>query len=169
MHIVIKPKEKKSILSDQDLKSITNWISKMKKMRTNSLIYVDKALDLDYEGLGSGKTRIVYALNKKYVLKVAINKRGLKSNKTEHEIYQLSSSRLKRHLCPVIDYGDGWLIMERMQRVVSLTDEIENKLPRLRRKFKKEGIVTRSLRSKNLSISNHKNRIVVIDYGSFRY
>jgi hypothetical protein len=166
---MIKPKEKKSILSDQDLKSITNWISKMKKMRTKSVIYVDKTLDWDYERLGSGKTRIVYDLNKKYVLKVAINIRGLKSNKTEYDIYQQSSSRLRKHLCPVIDYGEGWIIMERMQRLISLTEEIEKKLPRLRGKFKKEGIVTRSLRSKNLSISNRKNRIVIIDYGSFRY
>jgi hypothetical protein len=125
-----------------------------------------KALRLKYKILGYGKTRIVYDLENGYVLKVAISIRGLESNEIEFHLYNGYSAKIRKYLCPVIDSGDGWIIMQKMQQMLALTEEYEKKLPRIRRRFKKEGVIARSLRSKNLAVSN--NRIIVIDYGSFR-
>lgn len=124
---------------------------------------------MNYKIIGIGKTRIVYDLDNGYVVKIAHSKKGLTSNRTEFQLYNRCSSRLRRHLCPVIEYGDGWVVMKKMHRMESLTEEYETKLLRLRRRFLNEGIVARSLRSKNLAVSRDNNRIIVIDYGSFRY
>lgn len=128
-----------------------------------------KALHLPYKVIGSGKTRIVYDLGNGYVVKIAISKRGIHSNETEYMLYNQCSSRLRRYLCPVIEYGDGWIIMEKRDRILYLTENDEKKLPKLRKRFLKEGIEARSLRSKNLALAKDNKRLIVIDYGSFRY
>lgn len=161
------------MLSERDLASIQHWISQMKRSTSKMEKHHDvskaiNALRLNYKILGYGNTRIVYDLENGYVVKVAISRQGLTSNQTEFNLYNRCSTRLGKYLCPVIGHGDGWLIMKKMLRMVSLTEEYEKKLPRLRRRFRKEGIEARSLRSKNLAISDD-NRIIVIDYGSFKY
>jgi hypothetical protein len=127
---------------------------------------VNKVLRFNYQILGSGKTRIVYDLGNGYVLKVAISKRGLKSNQTESHLYNGYSARLRKYLCPVVESGEGWIIMKKMNRLLELTERYERKLPRIKRKFKKAGVKARSLRSKNLAVYRH--RLMVIDYGSFK-
>ncbi|MFD0710672.1 hypothetical protein [Paenibacillus sp. GCM10027626] len=168
----MKTKESK-ILSERDLQSIRHWISRMKIFRhlgeEKKKVVAEKALHLNYKMIGSGKTRIVYDLGNGYVVKVALSKRGLTSNWKEYDLYNRCSSKLRKHLCPVIEYGKGWIIMKNVKRMAALTEKYERKLPRLRRRFSREGITARSLRSKNLALSKADKRIIVIDYGSFRY
>ncbi|UVI28641.1 hypothetical protein [Paenibacillus spongiae] len=158
---IVEETKRSTMLSDRDLESIRHWIMNMKRKSKNKL-------RLKYTVIGSGKTRIVYDLENGYVVKVALSKKGLTSNQKELHLYNRCSRRLRKHLCPVIEYGNGWIIMKKISRIEKLTEEYEKKLPRLRKKFLKEGIEARSLRSKNLAISSD-NRIIVIDYGSFRY
>jgi len=161
---------KRTLLSERHLKRIRRWISRMKSYRSLSerhrIRKAIKTLRLNYQILGSGKTRIVYDLDNGYVLKVAISKRGLKSNQTEFHLYNGYSDRIRKYLCPVIESGEGWIIMKKMNRMVELTERYKDKLPRIKRKFKRAGVTARSLRSKNLAVYRH--RIKVIDYGSFK-
>ncbi len=158
-------------LTNDDLKSIRDWIPKMIKRRTRSehkkADRAKKALKLRYEVIGSGKTRIVYDLGNGYVVKIAISKRGLKSNDREYDVYTHCSRRMRRFLCPIVEFGHGWLIMKKLKRVVLLTELDDNTLLKLKRRFLKEKVVARSLRSKNFAMS--RNRLIFIDYGSFRF
>lgn len=158
-------------LSNDDLKSIHQWIPKMIKYRSQSeqkkAIRARKMLKLDYEVIGSGKTRIVYDLRNGFVAKVAISKRGLKSNKRESDIYLHCSRRMRRFLCPIVEYGHGWVIMKKQKRGVILTEQDDITLMNMKKRFLKEKVVARSLRSKNFARSKH--RLIFIDYGSFRF
>lgn len=162
---------KQSMLSERDLQAIGHWILIMKEYESSKMKHIKaaEALRFNYELLGSGKTRIVYDLDNGYVVKIAISTMGLTSNQREVHLYTYCSPRLRKNLCPVIAYGDGWIIMKKMRRLTTLSDEHKEKLPWLRKQFLKERIEARSLRSKNLAISSKNNRIIVIDYGSFRY
>lgn len=126
-----------------------------------------KALQLPYQVIGSGLTRIVYDLGNGYVVKIAISRRGLESNKREDDVYSRCSSSTRAYLCPVLEYGYGWVIMKKIIRCEILTEQDDVTLQKLRRRFLKEKIIARSLRSKNLA--RLSNRLIVIDYGSFRF
>lgn len=144
----------------------------MSKYRTRSVQKkakkAEKILKLPYKAIGSGKTRIVYDLKNGFVVKIAIAKRGLKSNKRESDMYSYCSRRMRRYLCPVVEYADhGWIIMKKIKQNVILTLQDEVTLERLRKRFLRENVIARSLRNKNLARAN--NRFVVIDYGSFRF
>ncbi|MEK4512665.1 hypothetical protein [Paenibacillus sp. FSL K6-2524] len=127
------------------------------------------ALHLNYQVIGSGNTRVVYNLGNGHVVKVALSKKGLASNLTEYQLYDKCSRKLRKYLCPVIEYGNGWIVMKKMQPMVSLTEDDEKKLSRLKKRFSKEGVKPRGLRRRNLAFSPHHNRIIVIDYGNFKY
>lgn len=158
-------------LSEYDLKSIRKWIPLIIKNKSRSeqkkADSAKKALKLRYEVLGSGKTRIVYDLGDGYVVKIAISRRGLKSNKREFDVYSHCSRRIRRYLCPIEEYGHGWVIMKKLKRSVILTELDDITLLKLKRRFLKEKVIARSLRSKNFARSKH--RLIFIDYGSFRF
>ncbi|MDO4534239.1 MAG: hypothetical protein Q4B63_00335 [Clostridium perfringens] len=63
--------------------------------------------------LGEGISRLVFALNDYFVLKVAKSSDGLMQNFIENYVYINSSNTLKKYLCPVIFYNKRYLIMLR--------------------------------------------------------
>lgn len=131
-----------------------------------------KKLNLPYRILGTGKKRIVYALNKAHVLKVAILPNGIKNNRREVRIYKKAHSKVKKHFAKIVAHGRGWLIMKKFTKRVP-SSKI-NKVLRLKRKLIENGIhpddfVFKS--GKKFSRSNirlsRNGRIVIIDYGNF--
>jgi hypothetical protein len=64
-------------------------------------------LQLKHEMIGNGRNRIVYDLNNRYVLKIAITKWGIQNNKTEFKIYKHCPVGLREHLCLVKEAGHG--------------------------------------------------------------
>lgn len=70
-------------------------------------------IERNYEYLGEGAGRIVYAINKRYVIKLAKSDGGDKQCEMENYIYNNSPKRLKKYLCPVVWYKDDMVIMKR--------------------------------------------------------
>ncbi|GGG13848.1 hypothetical protein [Paenibacillus abyssi] len=157
-------------LTIDDLISIRYWVSEMLKYRTRSaekrVKRAVKSLQLPYKLLGSGKSRIVYDLLNGYVLKIPITKDGLQCNQMEYDIYAHCSSKLRKYLCPVMEHGDGWIIMKKMIQRVNLTEDDEDKLLKMKKRFSQEQVLIFSLKAKNLRL--YKDRIIIIDYGNFQ-
>jgi hypothetical protein len=117
--------------------------------------------------LGHGVFRIVYDLGNGYVLKVAIRKSGISCNNKEFNIYKNSPQHLQKRLCPVKEYGHGWIIMKKMTRKVSMAERSHRRqISELAREFLAYGIEPRDLKKDNLA-SSSKGDIVIVDYGHF--
>lgn len=158
------------MLSDRDIQSINLWISKMKqceyKNRHQRLNDAERILQLKYKIIAKGGRRMVYDLENGYVLKVAITNWGLKSNETEFNIYTHCLPELQKYLCPVKSFGNGWIIMIKMD--LKVPEKIfKEKKPQLKNEFLKVGIRTMDLTRFNTRLSE-KGEIIVIDYGEFR-
>lgn len=168
---MLETRQSKFLSNDQVI-SIYHWISKMKSLESlkdrQKKRKAKHALRFRYKIVGSGRHRIVYDLRNGYVIKVAISRRGLKNNKTEFKLYTRCSSNLRKYLCPVAEYGYGWVVMKRMKPLDGLNEEYDKKLSRIKRKFLRKGIDPHDLKCENLAYSKHIKRIIVIDYGGFR-
>ncbi|MCT8975415.1 hypothetical protein N4T77_02270 [Clostridium sp. CX1] len=70
-------------------------------------------IDKNFQYLGEGAGRIIYALDDDYVIKMSKFAGGDKQCKTEHYIYNHVQDHLKKYLCPVVWYKDDILIMRR--------------------------------------------------------
>jgi hypothetical protein len=162
---------KSSILSGYDIQSIDLWISKMKQNWFRTIRQKSEkaksTLQLPYTIIGGGTNRIVYDLNNGNVLKVAISNWGLQCNKTEFEIYTHCPNDLRKHLCPVKESGNGWIIMDKMDRKVPFDIHYLTKIPELEMKFLMAGIIPMDMKKRaNLALTK-ENEIIVIDYGLF--
>ncbi|MGG1600709.1 hypothetical protein [Paenibacillus naphthalenovorans] len=127
--------------------------------------------------LGSGARRIVYDLGNGYVLKVAKSKYGIKSNKREVNTYRSSPPPLRKRLAEIIDYGNHyrWLIMKKHTRKFPNSSKHKRNLYKLRIMFKSNGIRAYEVLTRrgkpnyeNLRV-NRNGKIVVIDYGNFKF
>lgn len=161
---------KPNLLSPNDLHSIHLWISSMKKWENkgsfSKVSMAKSTLRLKYKVYGKGYTRIVYDMGNNYVLKVALSNLGLKCNKTEFEIFTHSPPDIKKHLCPVIQYGNGWIIMEKIPFKVPDNNRFNHQMMQLKNKFRSHGIIPIDFKKENLALS--KGQIIkVIDYGNF--
>lgn len=79
--------------------------------------------DLNFDFLGEGISRKVYALDNKYVIKVAKDKEGVYQNKVEHFVYSHVNIKLKKYLAPIACFKPNLVIME---RAVPLSNTDEN-------------------------------------------
>ncbi|URT73201.1 hypothetical protein [Cytobacillus firmus] len=163
---------KSLFLSDRDIHSIKLWLSRMKTPKNVKLRRKEKGmraesiLQLKYEMIGSGSHRIVYDLQNNYVLKIVISRKGFFNNRNEYNIYNNCPPGLKEHLCPVIEIGQGWIIMERMVPGIPMDEKYAEKLSQLNSKFSNYGITPFDVKNTNLALSQ-EGEIVVIDYGNF--
>ncbi len=162
-------------LSSEDLQSIENWINKLEKKEAFSIKSEEmtvKELNLPYKLMKSGKHRVVFAIKNDLVLKVPKVGKGVICNKKEVDLYYTVPSKLQKHLCKIVDYGHGWLIMKKMKKNIS-TKKHKKKTHYLLDKFHKIGIRISDLINKkngkpkkgNLRINKH-NKIVIIDYAN---
>ena len=160
------------ILSNSDIKSIHLWISTMKNYNRKGRIKTGKnaktILQLKYKMIGLGNHRIVYDLKNGYVLKVALRKQGIKNNETEFKIYNIHCPpKLRKHLCPVIEFGQGWIIMEKMVSKIPINKKYDKMHAELKNKFVMYGIYPKDMHRGNLALSE-TGQITVIDYGNFK-
>jgi hypothetical protein len=160
-----------SNLSDDDIRSINLWTSQMKRYWFQTIRQksekAQSILQLPYKMIGGGTNRLVYDLNNGNVLKVAISNWGLQCNKNEFKIYTHCPDNFKKHLCPVKEFGYGWIIMEKMDRELPLNLHYFTKVSGLEMKFLVAGIIPIDMkRMSNLALTE-ENEITVIDYGLF--
>jgi hypothetical protein len=169
-----------SLLSANDLKYINLWIGKIEqfniKNKEKKSVLLKKAnntLQLKYQMIGAGKHRVVYDLNNGFVLKVVISLRGIQCNSTEVQFYTQSPDDIKKYLCPVKEYGHGWIIMQKVDKIPK-TKKIDKMLTQIENKFKEMGIKPMDLRrkngeprTKNLALSAEGD-LIIIDYGNFK-
>jgi hypothetical protein len=71
--------------------------------------------------IGEGISRVTYGINERFVAKFDKNLDGLDQSKLEYKIYNHSGSRLKKHLCTIIWYRPGMLVMPRAIPLTSIT------------------------------------------------
>ncbi|MFD2611482.1 hypothetical protein [Paenibacillus gansuensis] len=110
---------------------------------------------------------MVFAVNRKLVIKLPINLRGFKSIKREIDIFSSSRGHLKRHLAKIVDYSGGWILMKKMDRKMKRSREYRKRLSRLKENFKDAKIIPRDTRWDNLR-RNRNGKIIFIDYGNFK-
>ena len=173
--VIPKVTNKFSYLSPEEMKSISLWILRIENLqaiiemqeRTVHLERAIKTLRLKYKKIGNGGQRIVFDLNNGYVLKVALNGRGVESNKREWQLFFSSPPHIRKHLCPVERCGHGWIIMKNMtSQLMSVKAYDKKKIERLIKKFKKNGITPQDTKIDNLALTKN-GTIIVLDYGNF--
>ena len=78
--------------------------------------------------LNQGSSRAVYALNKYYVIKIAINKIGYIQNKVEKNAY--NKLKYKGMLNPIVtsDARNRWIIAERCKDIADVSDTTLRKI-----------------------------------------
>jgi RIO-like serine/threonine protein kinase len=118
--------------------------------------------------VGEGASRIVYDLGNGYVLKVVKSERSLIYNTREVSMYKACPSPIRKHLANIIDHGTNWVIMKKYDREFTETEEYLTKLQEMLSTFKKSGIIPSDIKRQNLRLA-HSGRIMVIDYGNFKF
>ncbi|QGQ95643.1 hypothetical protein EHS13_12490 [Paenibacillus psychroresistens] len=162
-------------LKSQKLKSIQNWIKKLEKAEVSeqSEECSVEELKLPYKDIGAGRHRVVFDLGNGLVLKVAKIAKGITCNKNEVNLYRSVSSSLQKHLCKIVEYGHGWLIMKKMNRIIRNKKEYENQVFHILEAFRSMGIrisdlhdkKSGDLKRKNIRLNKDK-KIVFIDYAN---
>jgi hypothetical protein len=163
-------------LKHKDLESIERWVKKLdsyKPLDRPSDDIVLGVLKLPYKYIGTGRHRIVFDLDNGYVLKVARMGKGIQRNRNEVTLYRSVPSELKYHLCKIADYGEGWVVMKKMDRKVPRKEEYYKKTKIMNDKFLQYGVklsdVTswdgREPKMGNVRLSKGK-KIVIIDYAN---
>ncbi|MGE7607344.1 hypothetical protein ACQKML_12115 [Peribacillus frigoritolerans] len=159
------------MLSRQEVKAIESWISQMGKFQFyktagQNMSTARRSLKFKYKIIGHGFNRVVYDLNNGYILKVAFSEVGLISNANEAYIYNNCNEKVKKYLCPVKEYGMGWIIMKKVDTNVPFAIKEYTKLFKLELNFLWCGIIPIDLRLDNVGY-NGNDEMVVIDYGLF--
>ncbi|MCP3764745.1 hypothetical protein NLX67_20640 [Domibacillus sp. A3M-37] len=161
---------KSSILSPEEIKAIESWISQMGKYffetARQKMVTAKKTLKFKYKLIGHGDNRVVYDLNNGYVLKIALSEVGLIGNANEAYLYNNCNEEVQKYLCPVKEFGSGWIIMKKMDINVPLTIMKYKKLIELELECLRYDIIPIDLRLANVAFSED-NEMVIIDYGLF--
>ncbi|MGE8205625.1 hypothetical protein ACQKP0_13795 [Heyndrickxia sp. NPDC080065] len=166
----IKYEKESSFLSSEEIRSIEEWTSEMKKYPLLIPIVkrkiAQRTLEIPHKNIGNGLNRMVYDLGNGYVLKIALSEIGLISNAQEFRLYHFSHPDIQQYLCPVMEKGQGWIVMKKMDHKASMNLVNLQKLSDLIIKFLLHGIVPVDLKLANIALT-HDNEMVVIDYGLF--
>ncbi|PLT35090.1 hypothetical protein [Bacillus sp. V5-8f] len=157
-------------LTSKDIKSIHEWMAIYRRY----LLYTPwqkkqlalRTLTLPYKVIGNGLNRMVYDLDNGYVLKIALSEIGVISNSQEFNLYQTSDSTIRKYLAPVMEMGQGWIVMKKMDHKVPINLVSLQNLTELTMKFLLHRVVPVDLRLGNVALTND-NQMIVIDYGLF--
>jgi len=166
----------KSRLSLRDKTKIDAWIRELEADGGGPAAEDEmlRKLELPYSLLGAGKHRAVFDLEDGSILKVAKVAKGIACNAREEDLFRRSPSGLRKHLCPIVEAGHGWLVMKRVTDRVPKKKKFERQLRRiLERFFFEEGLRISDIvgrnngRPKRGNIRLHRGkRIVLIDYAN---
>ena len=162
---------KSSMLSRIEIKAIESWISQMGiyqlfETESQRMVIANNTLKFKYKMIGNGCNRIVYDLDNGYILKIALSDVGIIGNANEAYLYNNCNEEVKKYLCPVEEFGSGWIIMKRMETNASQAIMEYTRLIELELIFLSYGIIPTDLRLANVAYSED-NEMVVIDYGLF--
>jgi len=80
-------------------------------------------IERNYEYLGEGSGRTVYAINKRFVIKLSKSKGGDKQCEMEEHIFNNVPKHSKKYLCPVVFYKDDMIIMKRATSLVKNSED----------------------------------------------
>jgi hypothetical protein len=142
-------------------------------MDDNIKMMIDKKIFI-----GQGAKRRVYDLGNGNILKVARSIDGVKSNKKEVKLYKSARLQVRKYMAKIRDYDHSyrWLIMKKYSVQFPKSKKYMQKYYKLKSKFIKNGIIPYdiySMTNKGPSLTNLRlkssGRIVVIDYGNFKY
>ncbi|MBP1933698.1 hypothetical protein [Ammoniphilus resinae] len=156
--------------------SIQEWIDTLnqhgeaeKAHRANQ---AKKKLNLPYKILGVGNNRIVYEWNEKYILKVAISKKGIRQISNETRLFTCATDELRKYLAPVTESGPGWLLMKKMVTPIPTTKKSLREVLRIILTFEQANICPKDILGKNEPkwsnfALDQEGELVIIDYGGF--
>ena len=85
------------------------------KQQQQRMVIANNTLKFKYKMIGHGFNRIVYDLDNGYILKIALSYVGLIGNANEAYLYNNCNEEVKKYLCPVKEFGSGWIIMKKME------------------------------------------------------
>jgi hypothetical protein len=88
-------------------------------------------IERTYEYLGEGAGRNVYAINKRYVIKLSKSEGGEKQCEMEDYIFKNAPRNLKKCLCPVVWYKEDMVIMRRAIPLVKNKEDKHKNIFRL--------------------------------------
>lgn len=171
---------KSKYLSKSDIQTIVNWIVNLehvklrRKIKRETITKAKLALRLPYKMIGAGSFRIVFDLGNGYVVKVALSKMGIACNETEYQIYRDYPKRVRKHLCPVLELGYGWLIMKKAKCKLKRKRSYHLQLVKLEKTFLNHGIIPNDLRKRsveklmkgNIALTKD-DKMIIVDYGNF--
>lgn len=101
-------------MANFSIKSFLHLVKKHKDIQGYDMSKL--CFNLGFDCLGEGSSRLVYAINKKCVIKIATSKAGLAQNRAEAKICNHPKS--KGRVTRVLRVGSnfGWLIVERVDK-----------------------------------------------------
>ena len=73
--------------------------------------------------LGEGISRVVFAIDDNYVIKVSKGREGLYQNRVENYVYTHAKAEFRKYLCPIIWTKPDVIVMPRAIQLSSLTSE----------------------------------------------
>lgn len=68
-----------------------------------------------FKFLGQGASRVVYAIDNTYVVKISKNRTGKYQCKTENHIYNNIDPKYRKYFCPIVWYREGFVVMKRAE------------------------------------------------------
>lgn len=160
-----------SFLKVRDLKQIEDWIKRVKKKDIHFRLrkkVARKEFQFPYPEVGCGARRICFDLGNGFVVKVATGKDGIKHCAEEWRLYDSLPLDLKKHFSEARAVGEGWIVMEKIEKKVPQTKEYVKKLSKLRRLLNDKGIIPYDMFSGNIKL-NENDDIVIIDYSGYRW
>ncbi|WP_309119566.1 hypothetical protein [Paenibacillus sp.] len=165
-------------LTEADEGRIRRWVEALESDRIGSSSDEETAarIGLPYPIAGVGKHRVVFDAGEGLVLKVAKVQEGVERNGTEVWLYDRSPPELRRHLCPIVDFGYGWIVMKKMAARVPSRDRYVEQLDRICEGFLAAGLVIMDLYARrlnrpkqgNVRFDEKRDKVVLIDYADVR-
>ncbi|WP_409292565.1 hypothetical protein [Peribacillus sp. SCS-37] len=157
-------------LSPEEIRSIDLWLETMYRYAWSpSMSKAEAAVDilnLPYKKLGIGQNRMVFDMENGFVLKIPLSAVGAVSNRREFYLFNSSSPEIKQYLCPVAEWGEGWVVMEKADCSQQHHTSSLRQLLSMQSKFLKHKILPIDLRPGNAGI-NKQGKVVIFDYGLF--
>jgi hypothetical protein len=87
------------------------------------IYYMDKnSIDNNFIYIGEGISRATYAISDDFVAKFATCMDGIDQCKLEYTIYKNCGKSIRKHLCPVVWYRSGMIVMRRAKPLTEITE-----------------------------------------------
>lgn len=161
----------KATLRKRELAAIRAWVEQVKHASPDEA--PEGGPSLPYKPLAFGKHRLVYDLGNGCVLKLPRVPKGILCSAIEAGVFRHAPRGLRKHLCPVVAAGDGWVVMPKLNRALPARRTYEKKVTRILKKSLDAGVRISDIVGRNSGKPNRdnirldaKDRVVLIDYAN---